>query len=92
MLGTRSARAVRTIAHTHITLRATRDARGATDAHRVRVAHQVRHHVTVTDHGKDSNWSVEAICDDALQYADLSLVTCPRVELTAPGPDPFRRL
>lgn len=48
--------------------------------------------VTVTDHGMEHSWSVEGICDDALQYADLSLANCPRVELISPGPDPFRRV
>ena len=47
--------------------------------------------VTVTDHGREAGWTVEGICDDALQYADLSLASCPRTQLAAPGPDPFRR-
>lgn len=48
--------------------------------------------VTTTDHGRLSGWSVERLCDDALQYADLTLATCPRAALVAPpAPDPFRR-
>ncbi|MCW2601149.1 MAG: hypothetical protein JWM02_2978 [Frankiales bacterium] len=47
--------------------------------------------VTVTDHGATTGWSVEGICDDALQYADLTLETCPRAALASPAPDPFRR-
>ena len=46
--------------------------------------------VTVSDHGAASGWTVERVCDDALQYADLSLASCPRTTLTAPAPDPFR--
>lgn len=47
--------------------------------------------VTVTDHGMETGWTVERICDDALQYADLSLASCPRTELAQPKPDPFRK-
>lgn len=48
--------------------------------------------VTTTDHGRAVGWSVERLCDDALQYADLTLATCPRAALVAPpAPDPFRR-
>jgi hypothetical protein len=46
--------------------------------------------VTVTDAGMELGWSVEALCDDALQYADLTLASCPRTTLTSPAPDPFR--
>jgi hypothetical protein len=45
---------------------------------------------TVTQHGLDSAWTVDRLCDDALQYADLSLASCPRTALTQPGADPFR--
>jgi hypothetical protein len=45
--------------------------------------------VTVTDHGTEAGWSVEAICNDALRYADLSLDSCPRTELLNAPPDPF---
>lgn len=48
--------------------------------------------VTTTEHGREVGWSVERLCDDALQYADLTLATCPRAALVAPPtPDPFRR-
>ena len=48
--------------------------------------------VTITEHGAATGWTVDALCDDALQYADLTLATCPRAALTAPPtPDPFRR-
>lgn len=48
--------------------------------------------VTTTEHGRAVGWSVERLCDDALQYADLTLATCPRAGLVAPpSPDPFRR-
>ena len=48
--------------------------------------------VTITEHGAATGWSVEGLCDDALQYADLTLATCPRAALVAPpAPDPFRR-
>ncbi len=47
--------------------------------------------VTVTAYGVDSGWSVESLCDDALQYADLTLERCPRADLAeAPAADPFR--
>jgi hypothetical protein len=48
--------------------------------------------VTTTEHGRCVGWTVESLCDDALQHADLSLATCPRTGLVAPPvPDPFRR-
>jgi hypothetical protein len=48
--------------------------------------------VTTTDHGRTLGWTVDSLCDDALQYADLTLATCPRAGLEAPPrPDPFRR-
>ena len=48
--------------------------------------------VTTTEHGRAAGWDVEGLCDDALQYAGLTLATCPRVPLVAPPvPDPFRR-
>ena len=47
--------------------------------------------VTTNEDGRAAGWSVESLCDDALQYADLTLATCPRADLTAPPrPDPFR--
>lgn len=47
--------------------------------------------VTVTEHGATKGWSVEAICDDALKFVDLSLATCPRTSLITTAPDPFRK-
>ena len=48
--------------------------------------------VTTTEHGRACGWTVERLCDDALQYADLTLATCPRAALVQPPtPDPFRR-
>lgn len=48
--------------------------------------------VTTTEHGRAHGWTLEALCDDALQYAGLTLATCPRAALVAPpAPDPFRR-
>ena len=48
--------------------------------------------VTITEHGAAAGWTVDSLCDDALQYADLTLATCPRAALVAPpAPDPFRR-
>lgn len=48
--------------------------------------------VTTTDYGREAGWNVEQLCDDALQYADLTLATCPRAALVPPPvPDPFRR-
>lgn len=48
--------------------------------------------VTISEHGKATGWTVEKVCDDALQHAGLTLETCPRTGLTPPpAPDPFRR-
>ncbi len=48
--------------------------------------------VTTTDHGRAVGWTVEKLCDDALQYAGRTLAECPRSSLVAPPtPDPFRR-
>ena len=48
--------------------------------------------VTTTEHGRATGWEVERLCDDALQFADLTLATCPRTQLVSPPtPDPFRR-
>lgn len=47
--------------------------------------------VTVTDAGAEQGWTVERICDDALQYADLTLASCPRTELTSNQADPFKK-
>jgi len=47
--------------------------------------------VTVTEHGQATGWTVEGVCNDALQYVDLTLATCPRTRLAAAAPDPFKR-
>ncbi|MCW2587321.1 MAG: hypothetical protein JWN55_2837 [Frankiales bacterium] len=47
--------------------------------------------VTVTSHGDATGWNVERICDDALQYAGLTLASCPRTTLSSATPDPFRK-
>lgn len=47
---------------------------------------------TITAGGADAGWTVEMLCDDALQYAGLTLASCPRAELAAPPiVDPFKR-
>lgn len=47
---------------------------------------------TVTAFGLDHGWTVERLCDDALQHAGLTLAACPRADLVAPPlPDPYRR-
>jgi hypothetical protein len=55
-----------------------------------------RHEITVykatlTQAGKDAHWTTDALCDDALSYAALTLASCPRDSLgELPPPDPFR--
>lgn len=44
---------------------------------------------TVTGVAASVGWSVTRLCDDALQYAGLTLDNCPRANLTPP-PQPFR--
>ena len=44
---------------------------------------------TVTTHGATAGWTVEALCDEALGYAGLTLADCPRADLKPP-PKPFR--
>ena len=47
--------------------------------------------VTVTDFGAADGWTVESLCDDALQFGRLTLATCPRAEMfDSPLADPFR--
>lgn len=47
--------------------------------------------VTTTEKGRAAGWTMESLCDDALQHAGLTLATCPRAALVAPPrPDPFR--
>ena len=45
----------------------------------------------MTEHGLAQGWTVDKLCDDALQHADLTLANCPRTTLTQPAPDPFRK-
>lgn len=45
--------------------------------------------VTVTRVGSEQGWTVEKLCDDALQYGALTLASCPRADLKPP-PKPFR--
>ncbi|MFN8155940.1 MAG: hypothetical protein U0R68_00870 [Candidatus Nanopelagicales bacterium] len=48
--------------------------------------------VTITPAGGDMGWTVEALCDDALRFAGLTLASCPRAELNSmPRMDPFKR-
>ncbi|MDQ1708825.1 MAG: hypothetical protein QOG49_210 [Frankiaceae bacterium] len=55
----------------------------------------LRHQITiykaaVTDFGVEIGWSVEGLCDAALQFAGLTLASCPRADLAAPpAADPF---
>jgi hypothetical protein len=44
---------------------------------------------TITLFGVRHGWSVNALCDEALSYAGLTLATCPRADVTPP-PKPFR--
>ena len=39
---------------------------------------------TVTQNGMAAGWTVRTLCDEALGYADLSLDTCPRVDMLPP--------
>lgn len=44
---------------------------------------------TVTLAGTRVGYTVESLCDAALRHADLTLATCPRIDLQPP-PKPFR--
>jgi hypothetical protein len=44
---------------------------------------------TVTLSGVRAGYTVESLCDGALMHADLTLATCPRIDLQPP-PRPFR--
>lgn len=44
---------------------------------------------TITAFGRDSGWSVESLCDEALGFGSLTLASCPRAALSPP-PQPFR--
>jgi hypothetical protein len=41
---------------------------------------------SITPAGLQQGWTVEALCDDALRHAGLTLANCPRAELNAPPP------
>jgi hypothetical protein len=45
--------------------------------------------VSITRHGGEQGWTVQALSDEALGFGDLSLSECPRASL-APLPKPFR--
>lgn len=44
---------------------------------------------TVTLEGTRGGYTVESLCDEALKYADLTLASCPRIDMQPP-PRPFR--
>jgi len=44
---------------------------------------------SITPEGVAAGWNVEALCDDALRFGDLTLASCPRAQLN-PAPRPFR--
>lgn len=44
---------------------------------------------SITSEGVAAGWTVEALCDDALRFGDLTLASCPRAQLN-PAPRPFR--
>lgn len=47
--------------------------------------------VSITDAGAARGLTVDALCDEMLRIADLTLASCPRANLVdAPAPDPFR--
>src|SRR3954451_19549695 len=53
--------------------------------------HITIYRVTITEGGRDSGWTVEARCDEALGYGGLTLDACPRADLmTPPTRDPFK--
>lgn len=43
---------------------------------------------TITRQGAAQGWTVEALCDEALAFGQLSLANCPRADLKPP-PQPF---
>jgi hypothetical protein len=45
----------------------------------------------LTDEGVIRGLTVDALCDEVLAVAGLSLATCPRADLPTVLPDPFRR-
>jgi hypothetical protein len=44
---------------------------------------------SITTEGIRQGWTVQTLCDDALRHADLTLDSCPRVDLMPP-PRPLR--
>jgi hypothetical protein len=44
---------------------------------------------SITPEGIEAGWNVDALCDDALRYADLTLASCPRAQFS-PTPQPFK--
>jgi hypothetical protein len=44
---------------------------------------------TVTGYGAEHGWTVTSLCDEALRFGGLTLVECPRAQLSTP-PQPFR--
>ena len=48
--------------------------------------------VTVTSDGLEQGWTVETLCDNALDFVGMTLEDCPRAELASPPVrDPFHR-
>src|SRR4051795_1721065 len=48
--------------------------------------------VTVTSDGIAQGWTVETLCDNALDFVGMTLEDCPRAELASPPTrDPFHR-
>lgn len=53
--------------------------------------HITIYRVTITEGGRDLDWTVEALCDEALGYGGLTLDACPRADLMSPPTrDPFK--
>jgi hypothetical protein len=44
---------------------------------------------TITTFGTVHGWTVESLCDEALDFGNLTLANCPRADLKPP-PKPFR--
>lgn len=45
--------------------------------------------VTITRRGAELGWSVQSLCDEALDFGELTLADCPRAPVLSP-PRPFR--
>src|SRR4051812_18266872 len=53
--------------------------------------HITIYRVTITEGGRDSGWTVEALCDEALGYGGVTLGARPRAGLMSPPPPgPFQ--